>query len=290
MKEPDQLKRFLFTNNPIRGEHVSLDESWREIVAQSDIKGNALTLLGHALTAATLLVETLKIEGSVSLQIRGTGAIHLLLAEATSSHTIRGIVRQSREIGEETNLQKIFESNKLVITIKNKTGSPHQGIVPLDGDSISDALQAYFNQSEQLPTRIWFACDETSASGLLLQKLPAEESDKDAWNRILHLAETTQKNELLELKAEKLLQRLFHEETLEVFDPNPIKFSCTCSQQRTRDMLVSLGKPEIDSLIEEQNEVAITCEFCNTNYTFDRVDLEQLFIGGDNLPLNSTQH
>ena len=290
MKDPDQLKRFLFSNNPIRGEHVSLDASWRQIVAQSDIKGMALTLLGHALTAATLLVETLKIEGSVSLQIRGTGAIHLLMAEATSSHTIRGIVRQSRELGDETNLQKIFESDKLVITIRNKTGSPHQGIVPLDGNSISDALQAYFNQSEQLPTRIWFSCDEQSTTGLLLQKLPAEENDKDAWNRILHLAETTQQKELLELNAETLLHRLFHEEKLEVFEPKPIGFSCTCSQQRTRDMLVSLGKSEIDHLIEEQNEVAITCEFCNANYTFDRVDLEQLFIDGDKLPLSPTQH
>lgn len=289
-KDPDQLIRFLFTDNPIRGEHVSLDVSWREIVAQSEIKGQALTLLGHALTAATLLVETLKIEGSVSLQIRGTGAIHLLLAEATSSHTIRGIVRQSRELSNETNLQQIFESDKLVITIKNKNGSPHQGIVPLDGDSLSDALQAYFNQSEQLPTRIWFSCDEESTTGFLLQKLPEEENDKDAWNRILHLAETTQPKELLELKAEALLHRLFHEETLEVFEANPIEFSCTCSQQRTRDMLVSLGKSEIDHLIEEQNEVAITCEFCNAVYTFDRIDLEQLFIDGDNLPLSPTRH
>jgi molecular chaperone Hsp33 len=290
MKDPDQLKRFLFTDSPIRGEHVSLDASWRKIVAQSDIKGRALTLLGHALTAATLLVETLKIEGSVSLQIRGTGAIHLLMAEATSSHTIRGIVRQSRELGEATNLQEIFESDKLVITIRSKTGSPHQGIVPLDGDNISDALQAYFDQSEQLPTRIWFSCDEQSASGLLLQKLPAEEKDKDAWNRVLHLAETTQQKELLELKAETLLHRLFHEETLEVFEAKPVEFSCTCSEQRTRDMLVSLGKSEIDNIIKEQNEVAITCEFCNSNYAFDRVDLEQLFVDGDKLPLSPTRH
>jgi len=290
MKDHDQLKRFLFTNSPIRGEHVSLDTSWQEIVAQSDIKGRALTLLGHALTAATLLVETLKIEGSVSLQIRGTGAIHLLMAEATSAHTIRGILRQSRELTDETTLQEIFESDKLVITIRSQTGSPHQGIVPLDGDSISDALQAYFDQSEQLPTRIWFSCDEQSATGLLLQKLPAEQKDKDAWNRILHLAETTQEKELLELKAETLLHRLFNEEILEVFEAKPIKFSCTCSQQRTRDMLLSLGKQEIDNLIEEQNEVAITCEFCNANYTFDKVDLEQLFIDGDNLLLSSTQH
>ena len=281
MKDPDQLKRFLFSNNPIRGEHVSLDDSWREIVAQSDLKGKGLTLLGHALTAATLLVETLKIEGSVSLQIRGSGAIHLLLAEATSEHTIRGIVRQTHEPEDDLSLKEIFQTDKLVITIKSHKGSPYQGIVPLTGDSISTALKAYFDQSEQLPTHFWFACDEKSATGMLIQKLPAEESDKDAWNRVLCLAETTQQEELLTLKAEALLHRLFHEEEVELFKARPITFACTCSQERTLDMLVSLGKTEIDNLIEEQNEVAITCEFCNANYHFDKIDLEQLFSQGD---------
>ena len=290
MKAPDQLIRFLFSNNPIRGEHVSLDSSWREIVAQSELSGKGLTLLGHALTAATLLVETLKIEGSVSLQIRGSGAIHLLLAEATSEHTIRGIIRQSHEPEDGESLQEIFETDKLVITIKGKKGASHQGIVPLAGDSISTALRAYFDQSEQLPTSFWFACDEKSATGMLLQKLPAEENDKDAWNRVLHIAQTTQQEELLALEAEELLHRLFHEEDLEVFEARPIMFSCNCSQERTRDMLVSLGKTEIDSLIEEQNEVAITCEFCNANYNFDKVDLEQLFSQGDIVSPSLTRH
>ena len=290
MKDPDQLIRFLFSGNPIRGEHVSLDSSWREIVAQSDLSGKGMTLLGHALTAATLLVETLKIEGSVSLQIRGSGAIHLLLAEATSEHTIRGIVRQSHEPEENQSLQEIFETDKLVITIKGKKGAPHQGIVPLNGNDISTALQAYFDQSEQLPTRLWLACDEQSAAGMLIQKLPAEENDKDAWNRVLCLAETTQQEELLTLRADTVLHRLFHEENLELFEAKPITFSCNCSQERTRDMLVSLGKEEIDNLIEEQNKVSITCEFCNANYSFDKVDLEQLFSLGDIASPSLTRH
>ncbi len=290
MKDPDQLIRFLFKNNPIRGEHVSLDSSWREIVAQSDLSGKGLTLLGHALTAATLLVETLKIEGSVSLQIRGSGAIHLLMAEATSDHTIRGIVRQSGEPEENQSLQDIFQTDKLVITIKGNKGLPHQGIVPLTGDNISTALQAYFDQSEQLPTHFWFACDEQSATGMLIQKIPAEENDKDACNRVLHLAETTEQEELLALKAEELLHRLFHEEDLELFEAKPIAFSCSCSQERTRDMLVSLGKAEIDDLIEAKDEVAITCEFCNASYSFDKVDLEQLFSDGGIVSPSLTRH
>ena len=284
------MRRFLFEQNPIRGQHVSLDASWQKIVAQSDASGFALTLLGHALTAVTLLVDTLKIDGSVSLQIRGSGAIHLLVAEATSSSTVRGVVRQSRELDGQISLQEIFATNKLVITINNGSARPHQGIVPLTGDNLSQALQAYFDQSDQLPTRFWFACDESSAAGMLLQKLPAESTDNDAWDRVLHLASTTSNKELLELKAEKLLHRLYHEEDLRLFKANNISFACSCSQQRTRDMLISLGRDEVDDIVNKQNEVAITCEFCNARYAFDSVDVEQLFRGHEFVPPGLTRH
>ncbi len=284
------MRRFLFEQNPVRGQHVSLDMSWQKIVAQSDAKGFALTLLGHALAAVTLLVDTLKIDGSVSLQIRGNGAIHLLVAEATSSNTIRGIVRQSRELDEEVSLQDIFATNKLAITINNGTGKPHQGIVPLSGNDLSTALQSYFDQSEQLPTRFWLACNETSATGILLQKLPAESIDDDAWNRLLHLTSTTSKQELLDLKAEILLHRLYHEEDLRLFGADKISFACSCSLQRTRDMLISLGRAEVDYVLEEQNEIAITCEFCNARYAFDSVDIEQLFLDHEIVAPSLTKH
>jgi molecular chaperone Hsp33 len=271
----DQVQRFLFEQNPIRGQHVSLDASWQKIVAQSDARGPALTLLGNALTAITLLVDTLKIAGSVTLQIRGSGAIHLLVAEATSNNTIRGLVRQSRDLDEQKSLRDIFNTDKLVITVKNGTGKPHQGIVPLSGDSLAAALQSYFDQSEQLPTRFWFACNENTATGMLLQKLPAESVDEDAWNRLLQLASTTSSQELLDLKADILLHRLYHEENLRLFEADTVSFACGCSPQRSRDMLVSLGRSEIDDIIREQNEVAISCEFCNARYAFDSVDVEQ---------------
>lgn len=290
MKDQDQMRRFLFEQNPVRGQHVSLDTSWQKIVAQSDAKGFALILLGHALAAVTLLVDTLKIDGSVSLQIRGNGAIHLLVAEATSGNTIRGIVRQSRELDEEVSLQDVFATDKLVITINNGPGKPHQGIVPLGGNDLSTALQSYFDQSEQLPTRFWLACNETSATGILLQKLPAESIDDDSWNRLLHLTSTTSKQELLELKAEILLHRLYHEEDLRLFEADKINFACSCSLQRTRDMLISLGRAEVYDVIDEQNEIAITCEFCNARYAFDSIDIEQLFLDHEFLAPSPTKH
>jgi molecular chaperone Hsp33 len=290
IKDTDQSRRFMFEQNPVRGQHVSLDASWQKIISQSNVTGYAQIILGQALAAVTLLVDTLKINGSVTLQIRGNGAIHMLVVEATSNNTIRGIVRQSRKLNTETSMQDIFGTDKLVITIKNGTGKPHQGIVPLSGNSLSAALQAYFDQSEQLPTRFWFACDSKSAVGMLLQKLPDESADSDAWNRLLHLASTTRDEELLDLKAEKLLYRLFHEEDLRLFDADVISFACSCSAQRTRDMLISLGKSEVEEIINEQNQIIITCEFCNAQYGFDSVDLKQIFLDNAYIEPSTTRH
>lgn len=290
MNKTDQIQRFLFDDHAIRGQHISLHDSWQQVVQQSGVQGLALTLLGQALTAAALLVETLKINGSVSLQIRGSGAIHLLVVEASSEHSVRGLIRQSRPLDEQRMLTEIFESDRLVITIKNGNAKPHQGIVPLVGDSLAEALQTYFNQSEQLPTNLWFACDRHTSSGLLIQKLPEHSDDDDAWNRIGMLAETIHQQELLELSAGQLLQRLFHEEKLRLFEPAPIQFSCTCSIERTRDMLISLGKAEIDDMIASQDEVSITCEFCNQQFQFDKVELELLFQGDEAILSSSTRH
>ncbi|NNE62759.1 MAG: Hsp33 family molecular chaperone HslO [Gammaproteobacteria bacterium] len=290
MKKSDQIQRFLFQEHAIRGQHISLDSSWQQIARQSGVEGLAQTLLGQALCAAALLVDTLKINGSVSMQIRGSGAIHLLIVEATSGHSVRGLVRQSAPLEEQQSLADVFESDKLVITIKDGKARPHQGIVPLVGDSLAEALQAYFNQSEQLPTRLWFACNSETVAGLLIQQLPEESRDEDAWNRICILAETTQPEELLGLCAEQLLQRLFHEEQLRLFEADTICFNCSCSLERTRDMLVSLGKAEIDDIIAQQQQTSITCEFCNKQYHFDKVDLELLFQDEQTILSSSKQH
>jgi molecular chaperone Hsp33 len=290
MKKPDQCQRFLFEEHPIRGQHVSLDESWREIAQQGGLEGRALSLLGEALVVVALLVDTLKIDGSITLQIRGTGPLELLVVEANSRHEIRGTARQDGVINEEADLNQIFGSEYLVITIKTEDSEPHQGIAPLIGASLSEALEHYFATSEQLPTRFWLACDEQSASGILLQKLPGELKDEDAWDRVSHLASTISDEELQRLALDGLLHRLFHEETLRLFDPNPIKFSCGCSRERTAGMLLSLGKAEIDEILEQEGVVAVNCEFCSANYRFDSIDVEQMFSQSGLAAASATTH
>lgn len=290
MKKPDQSQRYLFEDHPIRGQYVSLDQSWQEIAQQGGLQGRGLTLLGEALVVVSLLVDTLKIEGSVTLQIRGKGPLELLVVEANSKHEVRGTVRQGGNIDEQMDLQQIFGSEYLVITIKTDGAEPHQGIAPLNGVNLSDALEHYFATSEQLPTRFWLACDGQNASGMLIQKLPGKQKDDDAWDRILHLASTVTDDELQRIPLDALLYRLFNEETLRLFDPHTIKFSCSCSRERTAGMLLSLGKAEADQILEDEGEISVNCEFCNANYSFDRIDIEQLFLAGETAPSGTVAH
>ena len=291
MKSNDQIFRFLVDHTPIRGQLITLDTSWQKCFQQSDASDFAKMLLGHALSAIALLASTLKIDGRLTLQIRGQGAIHLLVAEATNERTIRGIVRQSREIeNPQAPLSEIFDADKIVITIDNGKGKPHQGIAPLTGSSLSEALEAYFQHSEQLPTRLWLACNESSASGLLLQKLPGETEGDDSWNRLTQLASTITDQELLELDENEILHRLFHEESIRLFDPEPVRFSCSCSRDKTLNMIKSLGESEAEDILLDQGKINVSCEFCNADYEFDRVDIKQLFESDINLTSTDTLH
>lgn len=290
MKKPDQIQRFLFDDFPIRGQHVSLDQSWQEIASQGGLEGHGLALLGQALAAVVLLVDSLKIDGSVTLQIRGTGPLQLLVVEASSKRTVRGTATATGPIDESLELREVFGTEHLVITIKTEGSEPHQGIAPLQGRNLSEALEHYFARSEQLPTHFYLACNKDNVSGLLLQKLPGKLSDGDAWDRVLHLVSTLTDEELQQLPIETLLHRLFHEETLRLFEPHPIDFFCSCTRERTAAMLLTLGRQEIDEILLEEEEIAVNCEFCAAAYRFDEIDIEQIFSEAAIAPGNLTHH
>ncbi len=274
----DNLRRFLFEEAGVRGELLHLDASWRAVLERHPYPPVVREILGESMVAGTLLAATLKFDGSITLQMQGNGPISLLVVECTAQRTLRGLAHWQGEVPE-SGLAKQFGDGRLVITIDPGHGKErYQGIVPLVGDHIAGALEHYLERSEQLATRLWLAADDERAAGLLLQRLPEVESgDADGWGRLTALGGSVTRVELLELAPEQLMHRLFHEETLRLFESEPVAFRCSCSRERVANMLRSLGRTEVDAILEEQGAVEVNCEFCNHHYHFDPVDVEELF-------------
>jgi len=279
MNDSDTLSRFLFEHAGIRGNLVHLDASWRAVLEAHPYPEPVAARLGEALAAASLLAATIKFEGSLILQIQGSGPIRTLVAQATHARTVRGLARWEGEVPAVESLSDQFGTGQLVLTIDQGRGQPYQGVIPLAGARLTDAIEHYFTDSEQIPTRLWLAAGPSRASGLLLQRLPEAGATEEDWNRVTLLADTLTPKELLGLSTEPLLHRLFHEETVRLFEPEPLSFRCGCSRSRIADMVKLLGESDIDSLLDEHGAIEVTCEFCNRLYRFDPVDARQLFAG-----------
>jgi len=294
MKNPDQdlLHRFLFENTPIRGNTVHLNNTYNIALQHTDYPPILKNALGELMAAAALLAATLKLEnGALILQIQGKGPLNLLVVECSADLEMRATAKWEGEITE-LSFKDLVGNGHFVITLDPKDGGQtYQGIVPVEGVSISQILENYMQRSEQIETRIWLACDHQSAAGMLLQKLPdLPEQDADAWARTGFLAETVTNEELITLPTERLLTRLFHEEDLRLFDPKNIVFKCTCSRSNVSNMLKMLGAEEVESIIAERGKIEVNCDFCNASYVFDKVDAEQLFAADITPPVSKTKH
>ena len=277
MPDTDALYRFLFEGSDVRGELVHLDASWRAVLGRHPYPERVRGHLGEALAAALLLTATLKLEGALILQVQGKGPLRTLVAQATHRRTVRGLARWDGEVPEGA-VEAVFGDGQLVLTLEPDGGERYQGIVPLAGANLAEALESYFRTSEQLSTRLWLAAGPERAAGLLLQRLPGQQAPSDEdWTRLVTLADTLTAQELTALPTETLLHRLFHEEDLRLFEPEPVAFRCTCSRQRVEDTLRAMGREEVESLLQDQGEIAVGCEFCNRTYRWDLVDAGQLF-------------
>jgi len=275
--DKDRLLRFLFTEHGVRGEIISLDSSWLAAQVNHEYPKRIAEQLGQALAASLLLSATIKFNGTLTLQVQGDGLINMLVAQATDRQAVRGLAHWQEDTSETKN-SSLFGNGRLVLTIKPDQGEPYQGIVSLEGDSILEAVQTYFKQSEQLKTRLWFAINEGRAVGLLLQQLPIQEDEQqDGWQHLELLANTITNAELLELPAQQIIHRLFHEETIRLFDPEPVKFQCDCSNEKVEASLINLGHSEVLSILEEKGAVEVDCGYCNKHYKFDSIDVEKLF-------------
>ena len=286
----DSLQRFIFEGAPVRGELVHLDATWRAVLERHDYPAALRGVLGELMAAAALLSATLKFDGSLILQVQGSGAVKLIVVECTSEQTMRATAKWEGELS--GSFRALVGDGRFVITIApDDVTQTYQGIVELTGDSVAQVLEHYMGTSEQLETRMWLASDGEQAAGMLLQRVPGPAGDDDdAWNRAVTLGDTVRGEELLALPGPQVIRRLYHEEDIRVFDPRVVSFRCSCSRERVVNMLRMLGHGEVKSIIAERGAVEVNCEFCNRHYGFDAVDAEQIFAAELQTRASSTRH
>ncbi|WP_434779837.1 Hsp33 family molecular chaperone HslO [Neisseria sp. Ec49-e6-T10] len=277
--------RFLFDDVPVRGVHVKLDHVWQEIKNQKNYPNVIEQVLGELLAAGVLLSSNLKFDGSLILQVQGQGALKLLVVEVNTHLTCRATARWQDDLisslPDTASLQDLVGSaGQFVMTLQPTQGEAWQGIVAISGQSIAQMLMNYMTQSEQLSTHIKLACDEQSATGLLLQKLPEpqySEENEEKWQTLSLLSQTLTTQELLILDAQTILHRLFHEHQVRVFEAEQFEFACTCSHEKVSDMLKLLGGQEVGLTILEQGSIEVACDFCQKQYVFDEEDASDIF-------------
>jgi molecular chaperone Hsp33 len=303
-----ELHKFLFEGLPVRGMLVRLTDSWREVLRRREAIGahppEVRALMGEMAAAGVLMQSNIKFNGALVLQMFGDGPVKLAVAEVQPDLSFRCTAKVVGEVPAGAQLEALLNvhgQGRCAITLDPKDRlpgqQPYQGVVPLHGDQreplqeLSQVLEHYMLQSEQLDTRLVLAANDEMAAGLLIQRMPvqgegnleaaARNEDEiglsDAFNRISILAATLTRDELLGLDADTILRRLFWEETMRRFEPQTPQFACTCSRERVGQMLRGLGREEIDSVVAERGEVEVGCEFCGLQYQFDAVDVGELF-------------
>lgn len=281
--DSDLLTRFLLEHAGVRGVRVHLDDTWARIRGHDDYPPAVAEMLGEASAAAALFTGHAKVDGRLSVQLRGEGRLRTLFAECTAAGTLRGIAQfaEGDDAPVPRDLRELGPGALLAITIENpgSTGRDpvrYQGIVALETDTLSAAFEQYFRQSEQLPTRLLLAADARHAAGLMLQKLPGDGGDEDGWTRASALFDTLSARELLELPASTLLARLFHEDDPRELGTRPLRFACSCSRPRVAAMLESLGVEEARAAVID-GSARIRCEFCGQAYRFEGAEIDALF-------------
>ena len=290
---PNEVRRFILEDQPVRGYWVDLESAWQEVRAHQNYPVAVRNLLGEAVTASVLLAATLKFEGTLTLQLEGAGAVRLLVAQCSHDFRVRAVARfadgeeEGGEIADGATFRDLVgENGRVIVTIEaSEREMRYQGIVPLTGASLSECLEEYFASSEQLPTRVRLAADDRRAVGLLVQKLPEPggvEPDHEslaagAWRDAQQAIEAVQPAELVSVSLPNLLAHRFAQRDVRVFKGSPVQFSCRCSPSRVAGLLRSLGADEVRDVLREQGKVEVTCEFCQRPYRFDAVAVEQLF-------------
>ncbi len=276
MSVQDQLHRFLFNNVAVRGELVNVSQTLQDIVKDHDYPQPVQELLAELLVATSLMTATLKFEGDITVQLQGDGPLSMAVINGNNHQQLRGVARVRGDIAADSTLKQMVGNGYLIITITPEKGERYQGVVGLEGDTLSACLEDYFMRSEQLPTRIIIRQNEHGAGGILLQVLPAQDTDANDFEHLTTLTDTVKAEELVSLAATDVLWRLYHQEEVTVFDPVDVVFKCTCSRQRCGEVLKTVASDEIDQILTEDGQIDMHCDYCGAHYIYDAVDVANI--------------
>jgi len=278
----DILHRYLFDDLHVRGELVQLSKTYQQIIEAHEYPLGVRQLLGELIAATCLLTATLKFEGEIAVQLQGDGPIGYLAVNGDHNQKMRGIAKL-KEHTDKTSLKALIGKGNMVITIRPNNGEPYQGVVALAKDTLAECLAHYFEVSEQIPTKIWlFHNDETNqVAGSLVQLLPDgdnKEKQQQDFEHLCQLTQTIKQEEIFSLEAKELLYRLYHQEEVRLFDPQVVQYQCSCSQEKCLNAITQIQPSEIKSILAEQGNVSMTCDYCLTTYEFNQEKLEHLLI------------
>lgn len=290
MTHSDIRQRFVFDELDARGCIVRLSETCEAIQATHHYPANLAKLLNEFALAATLLRDSIKIDGSLTIQLRTDGPIKLIMADCMSDRRVRAVAEYNSEelaANQVIELDSLGKGAMLAITISPDQGERYQSIVPIEHASLGECLEDYFRRSEQLPSLFRLLSDQKQAVGIAIHALPqAKVNDKQAsqehFGHIKVLLSTLSASEAFELQPEQILTRLFHDEACRLFEPHSVEFGCVCSAEKSLDAVKSLGQEDIQQLINEQqgqgNEgLVVDCHFCFQRYEFSFEHVNELF-------------
>lgn len=271
----DHVIPFVFESLPVRGEIIHLSRTWRRMQSDHDYEPIVRNTLGEAAAATGLIAHSLKFDGSVTLQIHGSGDLKMLVMQCTDELELRGMASTAPGVTAQS-FDDLVQGAHCAITIDSGE-RPYQGIVEVNRDSFSASLENYFSRSAQVPSHVALLSDNDLCGGMLLQKMPGQPIDPDDWNRLGVLARTLSISDFMRDSGVDLIGKIFNEDDVRVYEGKPVVFKCRCSQKRAEEVLRMLGAEEIEAALAEQGRLEVTCEYCGCMRRFDSVDASRLF-------------
>lgn len=277
----DAVKPFVFETLPVRGSLVQLDSAWQRMQLGHEYVRSAAEILGHAAAATALIAQSLKFDGTVTLQISSDGPLGMLVMQSTEKLELRGMV-SAADAAEDMTFADIAAGGHCAVTVDaGAMERPYQGIVEMHPDSLAKSLENYFDRSVQVPSHLILRANESVCGGILLQQMPGadEACDEDDWRRLGFLVDTLRTDELRDGATPELLHKLFAEDDVRVFSERDVHFRCRCSQSKVEEVLRLLGEAETNAALRESGRVDVTCEYCGKLRSFDAVDVRRVFTG-----------